>query len=296
MTPRPLGCRTPDLSTQGAERVVDEVATMLSFPAVALRICEVAEDPDATTAELQYVVAQDPALTARLLQLANSPVFGMPREITTISRAITVLGLRTVRDLAFGVAAVHSFDRIPAELVTMEDFWTRSMLSALAARELAGRSPRRSAAETAFVAGLLHDIGLLVLFQSRPDASREALLMLADDPGELTLQRCEHAVLGFDHGAVGGALARRWRLPPTLQECIEFADDPARAVRHPLEVAIVHIADRLATLAEADSVDLDDAPPVAADAWGVSGLSAACTAEVVAAARAQLAGVRAMLR
>ncbi len=279
-----------------AEQVVDDVAAMLSFPAVAVRICQLADDPNATAHDLERIIAQDLALTARLLRVANSSAFGMQRTITTISRAVTVLGSRIVRDLAFGVAAVHSFDRIPSELITMEDFWTRSMLSAAAAKELANRSAHRSAAESAFVEGLLHEVGLLILFQSRPDESRRALLMLADDPGEMTLQQCESEILGFDHCDVGAALARRWDLPATLQACIEFHNRPLLAVNHVFDVAIVHLADRLATLAEIDSMDLCDAAPIDEHIWRLAQLDPHCVPAVVSAARSQLADIRTMLQ
>jgi HD-like signal output (HDOD) protein len=275
--------------------IVDDVAAMVSLPAVAVRICELADDPKSTALDLERIIAPDLALTARLLKIANSPAIGMQRKITTISRAITLLGTRTVRDLALGVAAVNSFDRIPVELITMEDFWTHSMLAAASARELASHTARRAAAESAFVEGLLHDVGMLILFRSRPDESRQALLMHADDPGERTVQQCEREIFGFTHCDVGAALARRWHLPPALQACIEFHDDPSIAPDHLFDVAIVHIADRIAMLAEIDSVNLENTEPISDIVWTLTGLSPECVPGVVAAARLQLTDIRTML-
>jgi HD-like signal output (HDOD) protein len=279
-----------------AEDIVDDLAAMVSLPAIAIRICKLADDPATTTAELSRVIAQDTALTARLLRVANSPGLGMSRTIDTISRAATVLGIRAVRDLALGVAAVHSFDGIPADLITMEDFWGHGMLCAAAAREIASRSRPKAAAESAFVAGLLADVGQLLLFKARPAESRQALLMLADDPDELTLDQCEHRILGLTHCSVGAALARRWHLPPVLRACIEFHHAPEEAAEYLAEVSIVHIANSAATLAEIGSSDLRDAEPVFPPAWTRLGLDPGCIEEVVSAVRNQMADTRGLLQ
>ncbi len=278
-----------------AEEIVDEIGAMVSLPAAAVRVCSLAEDPDATGAMFESVILTDVALTARLLRLANSPTLGLSAKVNTVSRAVTVLGIRAVRDLALGVAAVHSFARIPSNLVTMEDFWTHSMLCGVAARELAARTERRRHAETAFVEGLMHDVGQLLLFRARPDESREALLLWVDDPGDSSLLDCERRVLGYDHCEVGAVLARRWHLPPELQTCIEFYAQPERAIQHRFDAAIVCLADRLATLVEIESENLEDAGPLPEAAWRLSGARPDWVPEVVAAARAQLQEVRALL-
>ncbi len=279
----------------GATRVVDEVRSLLSLPAVAVRVCALADDPKSTGAMFESVILTDPALTARLLRLANSPALGLSSKVSTVGRAVTVLGMRNVRDLALGIAAAHSFEAIPSALLTMEDFWTHSMLTGVAARELALRAGRRPQAESAFVAGLMHDIGLLLLFRARPDASRAALLAWADDPGEAPLLQFERAILGYDHCEVGAELAARWHLPAELRACIEFYPEPARAPAHREAVALVCIADRLAALAAIDSVDLGDAAALPEPVWALAGVRPECAAEVIAAARDHLGEVRGSL-
>jgi HD-like signal output (HDOD) protein len=281
---------------QTADDIVNELSAMVSLPAVALRVCELADDPATTAADLGRVIGQDTALTARLLRVANSPALGMTRKIDTVSRAATVLGISAVRDLALGVSTAHSFDGIPIELVTMQDFWTHGMLCAAAARELTSRTSAKKGAESAFVAGLMHDVGQLVLFKAKPDESRQALLMLADDPDDLTLDQCEQRIIGFTHCEVGAALARRWRLPDALQACIEFHHAPDRASAHEREVAIVHIANSVATLAEIQSTDLDDAEPVTQSAWSRVGLDPGCLGDVLVAVHQQMTDVRSLLQ
>ncbi len=251
-----------DTTPQGLANSIRELVTL---PEVALRVTRLVEDPNSSVADIGKVISQDAALTSRVLRIANSPAYGQDGKIATISRAVTVLGVRQVRDLAVGVTAVRSFDGISNELVSMESFWRHSVLCAVAAGKIAARGSRKGD-DGAFVAGLLHDIGQLVMFSRVPDLARQALLMSVDSASDRPLYLCERDVLGFDHGAVGVALARNWGLPLALQECIEFHHEPERAKAHPVAVATVHIANSVAVLAELGSSDLEEAPAISAAA------------------------------
>jgi len=262
------------------ESLVASIEDLVTLPEVAMRIARMVEDPTSSATAIGLEISNDAALTARLLRVANSPAFGQLGKISTISRAITVLGVRQVRDLTVGLTAVRSFEGIGNELVTMESFWRHSVLCAVAASHLAARRGC-GRAESPFIAGLLHDIGQLVIYSRAPDLGRQALLMsvdAADDPG---LHACEREVMGFDHGAVGAALARKWELPHSLQECIEFHHEPRRARQYPLDVAIVHIANSVAVLAEIGSIDLEDAAAISPDALRAVKLDPAGVMETV---------------
>jgi putative nucleotidyltransferase with HDIG domain len=247
------------------EDLVAGITDLVTLPEVALRIAGMVDDPRSSAADIGREISQDAALTARLLRVANSPAFGQHGRIATINRAIAVLGIRQVRDLTVGLTAIRSFDGIGNELVTMESFWRHSVLCAVAAGKIADRR-ERVREDTSFVAGLLHDIGQLVLFSRASALERRALLMSVDSADDLGLYLCEREVVGFDHGAVGLALARNWAMPRSLQECIEFHHEPQRSQSHPLEVATVHVANSVAVLAEIGSSDLADAPPISAAA------------------------------
>jgi putative nucleotidyltransferase with HDIG domain len=277
------------------DRLVADVATLVSLPEVVVRINTLVDDPRSSAEDIGRAVAQDAALTARLLTLANSAMFGMQRKIDTVGRAVAVLGTRQVRDLTLGLSAVRAFSGIPNDLVSMGSFWHHSVLCAVAARSLAGECAH-GRPESSFVAGLLHDIGQLVLFNQLPNESRRALLMSVDAPNEPDLYLCEREVLGFDHAAVGSALARRWRLPPGLVECIAFHHDPASAQSHPLDVAIVHIANSTAVLAEVHSDEFEDAPAIDPVAFEVTGLRRAQLPAVAATASAAVEEVTVLLQ
>lgn len=271
--------------------LVGDVAMLVSLPEVVLRINELVDDPRSSAEDIGLVVAQDAALTARLLKLANSAMFGRSRTVDTIGRAIALLGTRQVRDLTLGLTATRAFDGIPNELVTMNSFWHHSLLCGVAARQLAGACSR-GRPESSFVAGLLHDIGQLVLFNRLPNESRCALLMASHEPARPPVYLCERKMMGCDHAAVGGALARSWKLPENLAEAIEFHHEPARAREHPLIVSVTHLANTVAALAMLDSREFDDAPPVDPVAFEVTGLNRAQLLEVAAGSRAALDEVR----
>jgi HD-like signal output (HDOD) protein len=276
------------------DTLVANIDDLVTLPEVALRIAAMVDDPTSSAAAVGRVISNDAALTARLLRVANSPSFGHDGKIATVSRAITVLGMRTVRDLSVGITAIRSFDGIGNDLVTMESFWRQSVLCALAAGHIAALRPG-SRDESPFVAGLLHDVGQLVLFNRAPELARQALLMsiyAADEPG---LWRCERELMGFDHGLIGVRLAQKWGLPPVLQECIQFHHDPSEAKAYPIEVATIHVANTVAVLAEIGSSDLRDGPAICSTALRALSLDHAILAKIVLKTQESAQGILPLL-
>ena len=139
-----------------------------------MRAIDLINDPDASAAEIGDVISEDPALTARLLKIVNSAFYGFPSRIETVSRAITIVGTLELLDLILAASVVKAFSGIPSELVDMDQFWEHSLYTGVTARVLAGRH-RAPDTERYFVAGLLHDIGALVLYRQLPRQSRAAL-------------------------------------------------------------------------------------------------------------------------
>ena len=194
------------------EKLVEGVTGLITLPEAALEVNRLADDPKSTAEDIARVVSRDPVLATQLLRIVNSASYGLMRRVDTITRAVTLFGTGQIRDLAIGLSVARSFNGIPSELITPQSFWNHSLLTALSAQMVAKQCiPGRG--EVVFVAGLLHDIGRLVLFNREPERSYEALLMSIDMPGEPELWRCEREVFGTDHAAVGAALGRRWHLP-----------------------------------------------------------------------------------
>ena len=276
------------------EKIINDVAPLVSLPAVCIRLNEMVDDPACSAEDMGRVINQDAALTARLLRIANSPMYGFTTKIDTVARAVTVLGTKQVRDISLASAAVKTFQGIPNTLVSMQSFWEHSIYCALCARTLAMDCLRRQR-EAVFVAGLLHDIGELVLYNREPELSRKALESCKDGPGGMEIQDAERELFGFDHAEVGGGLAHKWSLPINLQECIAYHHNPGWAKEHRVEAAIVHIANSIAKLAVLDTTDLYHAPKIQPVAWELTGLDEEIIPSTIASAQAQISSTRALL-
>lgn len=277
-----------------ARQLVAETSDLASLPEVAARVIGLAEDPRSTAAQFAAVISRDTNLAARLLRVANSSYYSMSGRIDTIPRAVTVIGSRQVRDLTLGLSAIRVFQGIPIEVISMDDFWSHSLYTALIARRLAGASSK-ALEDTAFVAGLLHDVGQLLLVLRVPDLARKSLWLATEGPEDLTLADAERQVLGFDHGDVGLELARKWNLPEVLRECIAHHHEPGRAsIAHAGAVAIVHVANSLAYLAETDSLEPSMGPAIAPAAARLAGFQERDIPQVVSETRAQIDEVRAL--
>jgi len=253
--------------------LVQGVGGLVTLPDVFIRINKLVSDPNSNMEDIAKVVGQDPSFTIRLLRVANSSFYGFSSTIDTVPKAVAVIGTSQIRSLALATSVASAFDGLPNTLVSMEHFWKHSLYCALVARCLAKRA-RRCDPDAVFTAALLHDIGELVIFNRMPQQAKDALLIVLDSVDELPIYQAERQVMGFDHAAVGGELARQWKLPPLLEECIEFHHNISPELRFPREVALVHIANILALMAEVETLDPSDVAPVDPRAWEMVGLDA----------------------
>lgn len=271
--------------------LVAESSKLISLPEVAMRVARVADDPLSSAEDIGRIVSQDPGLTAKILKIANSPFYAVASTVETISHAIVVLGEQQVRDLSIGVSASKEMSALNNDLVPMDIFWSHSIYCGVVAQLLAKSSavPRT---ESMFIAGLLHDIGQLLMFNKLPELSREALQLSMDGPDNFAMDEVERSVFGFDHAMVGGELARAWQLPKMLGACMEFHHRPEAAPDFRAEVALIHIANSVAVLAELGSSDEIDAPPIHSEAWEEAGLSKEIIPGVIELAADQFAQVK----
>ena len=214
-----------------------------TLPDVVARVMQIVSNPLTTAEDLNQVISLDQALTFKVLRLANSAYYGFPKEITTITQAVTILGFNTIRNLALSVS-VHKMLFVDRErsLFSYRDFWKHCVAVGVCARILARRVGYKSE-ENAFTAGLLHDIGKSLLervdhasFLNAIEKSRET---------KRSLWLVEQELLGVDHAAVGSRLAEIWNLPADLRLAIERQHEPAASGPPDPLVAAVHAANHL---------------------------------------------------
>jgi putative nucleotidyltransferase with HDIG domain len=247
---------------------------LVTLPDVFVHINQLVESSNSSIDDIAEVINLDPGFAVRLLRVANSSFYGFSSSIDTVFKAVSVIGTSQIRNLALSTAVANSFAGLPNTLVSMENFWRHSLFCGLAARKLA-KLAGGCDAEAVFTAGLLHDIGELLIFNRLPEQAKEALLLVLDSADVLPIHQAEQQTMGFDHAQVGGELARHWKLPPLLEECIDFHHEIQAAKRYPRETALVHIANIFALMAEIQTLEPADVAPIDAEAWAVTGLSQA---------------------
>lgn len=230
-----------------AESLVAEVGGLVSPPDICLRVAELVQAEDTSADQIGEIIVRDPNLTARLLRLVNSAHYGLRGRVDTVTRAITMIGLRELYHLVLAVSAVKSFSSIPNTLVNMDTFWRHSIFAGLIARSLA-RSARVLHPERLFITGLLHDIGSLVLYFRLHELSHE--LLVQADGDEEVLYRAEIESLGFSHADLGSLLLRQWGLPEPMQEAVRLHHDPLAAPNSTVDAALLHVANLLANRSE----------------------------------------------
>ena len=218
---------------------------LASLPNTFYKLREVVTDPDSDFDDIAEIIGVDPSLTPRLLKIVNSAFYGFRGEIETISHAMGVVGTEQLMQLVLATTVVEQFKGIPKDLVDMNYFWRHSVACGLSARAI-HRARGEYDGESIFVAGLLHDIGRLVMCLKVPDQLK-IVLDFAEKSGD-RWYKAEAKYFGFDHGGVGGALLRAWNLPVKLQEAVAHHHFPSSANNFPLEAAIVHLADRISHL------------------------------------------------
>ena len=283
------------MSALEIQNLVDNASELVSLPEVALRVNEIANDPHSTADDMAKVITQDPALVVRMLKIANSAYYGLSNEVETISRAVAVLGTNKIRDLVLSSSASKAFDGIPNDLISMQDFWHHSLYCGLLAQILCKKS-KKTNSESLFIAGLLHDIGQLLMFNQMPEKSHEAILLLMEGAEDLETFEAEQHVFGFDHTQVGAKLIKSWKLAPLLEECVEFHHEPKRAKNFQTEVALINIANAVAVMADFDSMDPDDEiPKIDPISWELTGLSKEDLTESIKMAQNEIGEIEAVL-
>jgi putative nucleotidyltransferase with HDIG domain len=215
-----------------APRLIDELNQLPMRPGAAQRILQMLEDPDLCADDLARVIETDPALSARILRLANSPFFGLGGTVSSAKRAVIVLGLSVVRSLAVSTAA-GLFDARARQLP--DGFWDHAIAVAAGSGTIAPNLGVPKA--DAFSAGLLHDIGEVLIERHAPDrASAIRRACPGDVRRRLTMEL--HA-FGGDHAEIGATVLATWSLPPAFVDSIRWHHTDPRSHTNPLAHAVL---------------------------------------------------------
>lgn len=239
-------------------KALQDVSHIATLPEVAVKIIEIVEDPTSTAQDLHKVITNDPALCSRILKVVNSAFYGLPGQIGSINRAIVLLGLNAVKNIAIATSLAKLFrggDLCPR--FSAKTMWVHSVGSAAACKLIVDHAGI-GLADEAFLAGLIHDIGFMVEMQS----NRNGLIQVFDrhKPGMNFLQ-VEEDVFGANHQDFGRGLCEKWKFPKSFGYVTGYHHRPLELASGTRTLAcVVHVADRLALQAKAGfGEDIDNA-------------------------------------
>ncbi len=240
------------------------LSSLPTLPSVVKHISRMVEEKHSNAASMGDIIAKDQVLSARILRLVNSPVYGFPGRISSITHALVLLGFNVVKGLVIGTSVFDSFGNHAVGL------WEHSLGCAIVSRRL-GRELNMSDAEEIMVAGLLHDLGKVVLSHVEPELFGRALEIAIER--HCPIAEAERDVFGVDHACVAGWIAEEWHLPPRLSDALMYHHQPELAKHGRQVTAVVHLADILARGLEMGSPGDPTMPPLQHETFQGLGLS-----------------------
>jgi putative nucleotidyltransferase with HDIG domain len=233
------------IQNQEIKALIGKMSSVPSVPTVYMRMMEALKQLDSPIQRVADIVSSDPGLTAQLLHLVNSAFFGLPQSVSNPVQAVQMLGVGRVRSLALSLKLFSSFEKITCQEIKVDQIWNHSLFTAMVARRIMEmESDDFIKAEEAFTAGLLHDIGKLILAANLPKDYRKVLDLAHSQ--KQPLEAVERDVLKATHAEVGAFLLGAWGLPASLLEAVCFHHHPSQAKAKKINaLTAVHIANGL---------------------------------------------------
>lgn len=222
--------------------VLPESFVIPTMPAIANKVTTMLQNPDVGLREIAAVVAQDAPLAAKVLKIANSSFYGLQERCISTAQAASILGTKVLRNVVLQAAVIRQFDHLKELGVDLNQTWRHSILTAQACQFLVQKSgrPWPLSHDEAYVCGLLHDLGQIVLIDNLREFYVKFWKRAQDE--KLPLHVVEQQTLGFTHAEVGGRVAQRWNLPAPVMHAISYHHGPETEARRDGVVALILVA------------------------------------------------------
>jgi len=227
-----------------AVQIVENADRLPSLPSIVLKLMDVVNSSNSSAEDAARLIEKDPALTGKMIRLANSAFYGIPRSISSVSSAVVILGFNTIRSLVLSASVAKMFEG--KHSLDMDRFWKHSIVTAMTAKIIVRHlmSVRMMDPESAFCAGILHDIGKLIFSQCMPE-DYAGVCDYAKNNG-ISLVDAEETLLGINHAKMGKILADKWALPLDLEYALVHHHNPHAADQASYLVNIIHLSDIIA--------------------------------------------------
>ncbi len=240
------------------QQIISNIRNLPTPPIVFEQIQKVINCPDTSIGEIAKILAEDPAMSVKILRLTNSAFYGLSREIDSVKQAVMIVGLEAVKNLVLSASVLSMFKANAVTRQYHEDFWRHSLSTALVARLIAReyKSSKIFGADPSFSSGLIHDIGKMVICSFLPNEHKQVSEYIADHP-QVTDLEAETTVMGFNHAQLGRQLAITWKLPDRLADTVGYHHTPDMENASDDYAYLINLADYIA---HAGSMDNGDAP------------------------------------
>lgn len=259
------------MNKQELVKVLDGIRDLPTLPTSYFKISKLLQDVNTPSQEVCRVLESDQAIASKVLRLVNSSFFGFSRRVTQMSQAVRLLGYTTIRNAVLAISVFDSFPSKTSKAFDRRAFWLHTIASAILARQLARRL-KIGQEEDAFVAGILHDVGRLVLDQCLPEPFGKIVTFV--QVNNVSMLEAERQVLGATHSEIGEYLLDKWRLPTALVEAVALHHTPSNIRSNPQLVSVIHIADHLSRRFQVGNGGDPLVPPIQEFVYGELGISA----------------------
>lgn len=252
---------------QDIRRRIDACPKLASLQCNNRALSDLVKSELSVTSQIAEIIRRDPSLSARLLRMVNSVYFGLSARVNNIEEAVFFLGLRQIRELSMATPVIEEMESMQnsaPEPLPWRELWAHSIGTAVLTREILRATPLAIDDETDYLAGLLHNVGKVVMASAFPDE----LLEVTRTPHANSAEVCEHErrLIGWDHGKIGAYYLERHQLSEEITLAVKFHNDPNQAPRQRLFAAAVQVADTLVRHAGI-SGGFEIVDPIKADSW-----------------------------
>lgn len=242
-----------------SKKMLAGIRNLPPVPFIMVEISKLLDNPRTGAADLGKIISKDQAMVAKILSVANSPLYGLPRRVSTIEFAIVILGFDQIKNIVIAFSMMEAFRTNEDRRWNRRAYWVHSLMVASAAKRIADDLGIRKSGE-AFTAGLLHDLGISVIQKYFNDDFQKINNLVEEQ--QMRFMNAEEKVLGISHQEIGKYLIEKWNLPAGLGEAILFHHQPSLAEEERKLCAVVHLADYMTQRFQIGSFNWDESIPL----------------------------------